>query len=422
MKRFLILAILIAAGVFFGGKFYYESQMKKSLDQMVQASRVFGEFSYQNVNVTHTGEAQINHLRFQPHGAHDAVLIDQVKLRTGNALGLFYLSEDMKKQQLPESLGVSVSGLRILTGGSVYSSSDAFSSGPSFEALGCGKRQRFSGHDLMDMGYEELVMSIDMDYDIINNGQKLRLYTRTQTDGMARLAITADIQLGANSRSLNALAATFARAALNSLDVKYEDLGYAARVIKFCTAETDMTPAEYRTHHLAAWQRYWHRRGVAPGPKTTAAYESFVQDPKRFGLYLYPSTSLSLRDLFDTPADILIYRLQGNLEVNDAPVITLDMTAMTEEEQAQVIVAQQVAEQQPAPVAEPVADPSLVSLDDLDNHLRRMVRIRLHNGKSYRGQIRSVSAGTIQFQRYEQGGHMTMPIQREDIRDVRLID
>ena len=127
MKRFLILAILIAAGVFFGGKFYYESQMKKSLDELVQAAQVVGDFSYRDVNVTHTGEAQINHLRFQPHGANDAVLIDQVKLRTGNALGLFYLSEDAKKQQFPQHLGVSVSGLRILTGGSVYGSSQTFS-------------------------------------------------------------------------------------------------------------------------------------------------------------------------------------------------------------------------------------------------------------------------------------------------------
>lgn len=420
MKRFLILAILIAAGVFFGGKFYYEAQMKKSLDQMVQTAKVLGDFSYRDVNVTHTGEAQINQLRFQPYGANDAVLIDQVKLRTGNALGLFYLSEDAKKQQLPERLGVSISGLRILAGGSVYGSSQNFSAAQGFDALGCGNRQRFSGHDLMDMGYSELVMHVDLDYEIGGNGQKLRLYTRSHTEAMARLEITADIQLGATSRSAQALAATFARASLNSLDVAYEDLGYAAKVIKFCAQEMDMTPAEYRAHHIAAWQGYWHRLGVAPGPKATTAYESFVQNPQSFSLYLYPSTSLTLRDLFESPANILIYRLQGNLEVNDAPVVTLDMVGLTDEEQAQVV--KQKAAIQPVAVTEPVADPALVPLDNLDNHLRRSVRIRLHNGKSYRGQIRTVEAGRIQFQRFEQGGHLVMPIQRDEIKEVRLVD
>ena len=420
MKRFLILAILIAAGVFFGGKFYYESQMKKNLDQLVQAAQVVGDFSYRDVNVTHTGEAQINHLRFQPHGANDAVLVDQVKLRTGNALGLFYLSEDTKKQQFPQHLGVSVSGLRVLTGGSVYGSSQTFSTAQGFDAMGCGNRQKFSGHDLMDMGYEELVMNIDLDYEIIGDGQKLRLYVRNLTEGVARLEITADIQLGASSRSAQVMAATFPRAALNSLDIEYEDLGYAANVIKFCAAEMGMAPAEYRTHHLAAWQDYWNRQGIAVGPKVATAYESFIQTPDRFSLYLYPATSLSLRDLFETPANILIYRLQGNLEVNDAPVVTLDLVGLTEEEQAQ-IVAQKEAEQDPV-AAEPVVDPNLLSLDNLQDHLRKSVRVRLHNGKTYRGQIRAVEEGRIQFQRFEQGGHLVMPIQLDDIKEVRLTD
>ena len=112
--------------------------------------------------------------------------------------------------------------------------------------------------------------------------------------------------------------------------------------------------------------------------------------------------------------------MQGNLEVSDAPVVTLDLVGLTEEEQAQ-IVAQKEAEQE-AVAAEPVVDPNLLSLDNLKNHLRKSVRVRLHNGKNYRGQIRAVEEGRIQFQRFEQGGHLVMPIQLDDIKEVRLTD
>lgn len=420
MKRFLILAVLLAAGVFFGGKFYYESQMKKSLDQLVQAAKPVGEFSYRSVKVTHTGEAQIHQLRFQPAAANDAVLIDQVTLRTGNALGLFYLSEDAKKQQFPQKLGVSITGIRILAGGSVYGSSQTFSAAQGFDAMGCGNRQKFSGHDLMDMGYEELVMSIDLDYEIVGEGQKLKLYTKTVTEDMARLELTGDIQLGASSRSARVMGATFNKAALNSLNVDYEDLGYAANIIKFCAAETGKTPAEYREHHLNAWQDYWNALGVAVGPKVTEAYEQFVQQPDKFNLYLYPATTLSLNDMFTTPANILIYRLQGNLQVNDKPAVKLDLVGLTDEEQAK-ITARKEAEQQ-ATHAEPVADPNLLSLDNLGNHLRKNVRIRLTNGKSYSGQIRKVEDGRIQFQRFEKGGNLTLPILLSDLQEVRLVN
>lgn len=429
MKRFFIFIVLLGAALVFGGKFYYQQQITKNMDEFAQTLQAMGEFSYNNVNVTASGEAQINKIRFKPHGYSDEVLIERLALRTGNLMGLYHLDKELQQQMVPENLGISILGLRILTGGQLYRASESTTGSGSFEAAGCGDRHRFSGHDLMDMGIDELVMDMDLDYQLINQGQTIKLSAHTFTRNIARVNFTADLQLGASSRATRAIAAAFTKAEWNSIDIHYQDLGYVTEVIKFCAAETQLKRADYLTHHLAAWKNHWHRLGLVAGPNLVSAYEAFLQYPDEVDIKLQPSGRMAIKNVFDTPASILIYQVQGKLQVNRKPAGNLDFVAQTDEEQ-QVFSLREAEAATPAKVpgataaVKPTATavPSPVTPDNLDQHLGKMVRITLSNGKDYRGRIRTVEGGRLQLQRYESGGHMLMPVVVQDITQVHVIE
>lgn len=205
MKRFFVFILLLVAALGIGGKFYSEYQMKEALALLTQKLQPLGTLQYSDVNMTPSGDAQVNQLRFRPHASTDELIIDRVSLRTGNLLGLFYLSREVDKQRIPDHLGVSFTGIRVLTGGDLFRSGEENNNSTRLEALGCGERRHFTGHDLMDMGYQELAMSIDLNYEIFSDGQKIVFSSITTIQDMATMEFKTDIHLGATSRAVTDL-------------------------------------------------------------------------------------------------------------------------------------------------------------------------------------------------------------------------
>lgn len=436
MKKILIGVVVAVVLVVFGGNYYYSLQVEKQLDQAAQMLEMMGgELLYDGVSITPGGEVRIDDLRLYSPELVEPIVLDRLALRTGSILGVHNLAMEVRAGRMPEQLGLSFIGLRMGVGSENYRQMDMLSAqgGDSLTAAGCGERSQFDARDLIDMGYTEFVLDSHIDLRIVGSGVSFEIDAETLMHEMHKTSLHISLALNAPSRDAAALAMAFTRAELQSLNVSYQDRGYAERAIAFCQEETGLNRQEFFAQHLEAWQESWKSEGFVAGPTLMAAYEKFLHQPDSFKINITPSTPLSANDLASGSPELLIYQLRMNLDVNGSDAGRIDLAVMDEkaeaewrEQRRQRRIAQGLPPEPEPEQASPAArktesaTPSQssgrsVSTTELRRHRNAEVELRLTNGKTLEGRIRVFEENALRLQVYQSGGYVILPVAYADI-------
>lgn len=423
MKKVIIGLILLAAVVLLGGHYYYAQQIGKRLDNAAMViSGMGGELEYRDINITLDGEVRIEGLFFQVPGMGGALNIDRVAVHTDGPLGVHGLAMDIRDQQLPNTLGVSFEGVRFPLASGAAMSPVGFGA---FTAAGCGDRASFGTSELVQMGYSGLVMDARVDYRFIGGGQLLNVTVDSHFRDMHRTEISMELSLGASSLNTTAVTMAATNAELLGLNIDYQDMGYAERVIEFCRKETDLDRQAFIAQHLEAWQQMWQRLGFVAGPTMTQAYRNFLAEPDQLSLSIEPSGELSMDELSRSSPEMMLYQLRTTLSVNHDEVGRLDLAVR---EGGPLVVE---SEAEPATGGDSAADPAgsaagtpsgsrRIALDNLDRHLNRNVELHLQDGRTLEGRVEEVRETSVQFKRFHGGGYVIQPIPHDDIEAVYL--
>jgi len=424
MKRYVLLAIVILAAGFFGGNMYFTHTMEQRLETLARMVQPFGRLDYRKVSLTPFGDAYINGVSFRPANSDEEVWIDRLALRAGNLWALHGLPDDLRRGRLPERLGVSVTGLRIGTNGSLFSGLQAAAENNmmAFDAAGCGERRGFDGYDLAEMNYWELVMDTDVAYVSRDNGRALELSASSLLHGMASTNLTMRMQMPDSPGNAKGQVQLGRGMQLDAGEFRYRDLGYADQVLNFCAAETGLDLPAYKERHLKAWANLWKAQGFDAGPNVIRAYTRFLSNPGTFTLGIssagggmLPQFGQSVMDAFEM-----------TMHVNGEAMGPLDMKIMTPQALAAFRASQPPAAagkgQTPDEQTERTAAPGLqvVRMDDLAGRVNSYGEIRLLDGRLYRGRITAVHDDNLEFQRQLSGGHITTPIPFSSIAEIRL--
>ncbi|WP_157960507.1 hypothetical protein [Marinimicrobium alkaliphilum] len=430
MKRVIVGCLLVVIVVIFGGNYYYGRQVDKHLDDAARLMAAMGgSLEYDGTRITPGGDIRINGLRLYAQG--ERLEIDRLVVRTGSMLGVHRLAMAVRKDRFPEQLGLSIEGMRLPLGGSGYNELDFMmgDSGGSFAAAGCGDRTDFSAQDLVAMGYSTLVMDNHMDYRLIGGGELMELSISTHSHAMNDVALKAEFFLGARSTGMQAIAMSMAQAQLHSVDLEYQDRGYAGRVIDFCQAETGLSREAFLEQHLEAWQGVWKMAGFEAGPNLTTAYRQFLQNPQHIGVRVTPQGRLGLAELAGTSAELLMYQLQISLDVNRRDVGRFDLAVIGHEAQqaerrerrrAQSPALTNSESGAPASAQQPPESTGPIAVEELRRHLNAEVELRLRSGRQLQGRIRELGDHSLRLQIYQSGGHLTMPVTYADIAEAYL--
>ncbi|RFF31743.1 hypothetical protein [Wenzhouxiangella sediminis] len=464
MKRLLLLVviglILLAVGV----NWYYTRQVRDQLDQMANAVSMFGTLSYDSVRLSPGGAVNINDLSFQLHQGRGGVDVGRISLQTANLLALFTLEGKLESGRLPESLGVSVKDVRFPLDGALASmsrqmpggTSPTFASGVPFDAAGCDGRTQFSANDLMHMDYFDIRADVEVHYQLIDDGNRLRFYASARTYDASAIHLDATIDLAAGSLSTLDLARSMENARLSSFSLEYEDLGYYERMLAFCAEEMDMSRSEYLAHHLEAWKQAWARFNAEAGPDLVAAYESFLNDPKQISVRSDAETSVSFDGIENYTMSGLLERMNVRLVVNygdpqpldikapesprqriasaptpasdpipasaEAPTDTQDTAAASKPDDATTPARAESADTGTTEeaTAEPASRWVRVEPAELDAYRNDRVRIRMRSGDSYAGRLERVDADNVHIRVEGVGGFYIRPLALEEIREVEV--
>lgn len=110
MRNLLVTAVVLAVGGYFGAKFYVQHKAAQDLDALLAQARPFVDIRYGQVVATIGGELRVEDVAIEMPQFDDELTIDSVGLLTPGFL--FLLGFDRRQLELPEYLGVELTGLR----------------------------------------------------------------------------------------------------------------------------------------------------------------------------------------------------------------------------------------------------------------------------------------------------------------------
>jgi hypothetical protein len=469
MKRLLLFIVIGLIVVVVGANWYYTSQVRDQLDRMANAVSMFGTLSYDSVRLSPGGDININDLSFRLHQGQGGIDIDRISLQTDNILALLTLQSTLEGGRLPESLGMRIDNIQFPLDGALATMSRQAPGNPSptaasgilFDAAGCNGRAQFTADDLMQMDYFDIRADIEVQYRLLDNGDRLRLFASARTHEASAMHLQATLDLPSGSLTTQDMARSMPDARLDSFSLEYEELGYYDRMLAFCADEMSMSQSEYIAHHLEAWKQAWSRFGAEPGPDVVAAYESFLQDPKQLSVSSDSEQSVSLEGIERYTMSGLLERMNVGMAVNYGDAQPLDIivegapartassdpspdaaspsapsadnaqaSAETGDTDLDTVAAAAAdtetsaddseAETPDGEAAEPASRWVKVDPGVLKAHRDQRLRVLMNSGDRHAGRLSRVDSDNIHIRVERVGGFYIRPLAREKIREVEV--
>src|ERR1700741_74811 len=110
MRNFLVAVCVVGIGGYFGAKLYIRHKAAEELDALLAQARPVVDIEYEHVVATLKGELRVEGLTVHMAKFDDAFTVDSVGVQTPGFL--FLLGFDGRELDLPESLGIEITGMR----------------------------------------------------------------------------------------------------------------------------------------------------------------------------------------------------------------------------------------------------------------------------------------------------------------------
>lgn len=445
-----VVLVLIVAAAY--GFYWY--QVKSKADELVQQMAPFAEVRYGSVYAHPDGTVGVDDLVITPRQMHAPVSMDAVRIRAGGPL-FFLFGSDTPPEQLNISLRQVRQGLDSELFRTVQQQSDLMlESNPLYvspNALGCGGVRQFDINAMKRMGYDEMLMDINLNYRGDVQARKVSLDMFMDIQDMAETRI--EMAFSADPGQLQNPMMASGNARLETLSVSYRDQGYNQRRDRFCAAESGVKPAEYQQQHRQLLSQWLDGNGVALPETLLAAYFDLQQPGAGMAMSMRPVGGVGAAELMMQDPMDLLRSLNMQFSVNDKP-LALDgvnwpdlMTNLamagnpgrsapssdsdqqadqvTESDQAQTAsapdqpaVATTVA---PAPRPEPVRKRfQPTPLAELPAYLGAQVRIFTYFGNDVEGQLVHADQSSVRVLQRLKQGVAEYPLEHDRIQQAEV--
>lgn len=445
MLRYLglgLLALVVAGGGYY---FYQVNRIESGLDDLASRASAFGRVEYDGVSLRPGGRIRIHDVRFHPRGLNESLSIGRIVLRGESLIQMLNLQKELQAGQFPRQMGISVQGVVLPVDGQLFeqlTQQSGFSSGLMFDAAGCGDRTEFDARDLTGMDYWDLIADVDASYELSRDNRRVTVNFTAGLREMARNRLEAELAIAGGGRDLQSLVG--AEIELETARLVYEDQGFYERMVDYCADRTDLSPADYRTHHLEAWESAWSTLDMDPGEETVSAYAAFVESPGEMTLSIDPVGDVDPTHLTGLSPYRIAERLGLRVAVNgeDFGAVALSRASSSEDDDeeedggntADTTLPWQspesggtetedddesTADDSNASPAE--SDYERVSPSALPRLAGRWVVLHMNNGDEKAGRIVEVESGRVRLEQRLSGGYAVVPVNRAEIREVRVV-
>jgi hypothetical protein len=404
--------------------FHITRQIDRELASVASQVAPFATLDWGSIQIHPSGQIRIRDLSLAPHMVAGELRIGQLAFTAPNLIELLQATREFDQGRLPPALGLSIRSLQVpIEGSGLERMEIPVSTGLPFEAAGCEGRDVLNIGDLPNLDIWNLTGDVSIDYRLLGNGESMTLRVSSFTQYMAGLHLDARLHLGSASRDRDLLARAWSMARLEKALISYRNLGFRDRLDRFCAGRMDMTPQQFREHHLAAWLAAWTARGLAPDAGVVAAYRDFVNDPRDIELTLEPEQRMPLTAFTRLEREQLLDELKPSVSVNAGraasvrfDVVPIQLSpftapqALEAESEERVEATTRRRNWVEAPVA------------GLTGRVGEFIRVTTSGGERINGELVEMDGEYLHVRIRGTGGFHIRPISRQRIASVEVRD
>lgn len=301
MRNLLLMAVVLAVGGYFGAKFYVQYKTAQDLDAVLAQVRPFVDVEYEQVVATMKGELRVENVVVHLPRFSDELTIESVGLQTPGFL--FLLGFDQRKLEMPERLGVALTGLRMAADADFMRELDKLQKLAAADveltpADRCATSYGLTPGTLQQLGYHEIVADFSMAFR--REGTQVVMNFRAAVADMYDV----DVELAIDGIADPSEMVRGARPMLAGGRIDYVDRSWNGRVMKHCI-ELDVAPEDVLAAQLREAHRLARDNGMELDAMIIQPYTDFLLGKRRFTLIAQPPKPVDLTQLsLYKPSDV----------------------------------------------------------------------------------------------------------------------
>jgi len=433
LKFLLILPLIIYGGV----KGYIWYKVKDLADTTIAQMTPFAEISYGSIFSSFKGTAGIENLVIRPKMTTDEFTIQKMGFSAGNLLELLTMSKQLQQKKLPTHIGLEMEKFKIDLNSELFSmlaqmqKQTSQQSNPTViergDAIACGSIEDFGIKELTDMGYNQMVLDIEMNIDYQENLKRMAIATQVKDrdfySAKFQTSFRFDIpEIVAAGRSYQPV--------ISSLSLDYKDNGYYELRNKYCAKQRGSNIEDYINANITGLSQ---GIGAKFPNEVVENYRQFMTKGGSLRLSLKPNEETNLRGLkFYKPKEVMsllgveiaingVKLDQSKIEwgdINKGGPVNVD-TAQIQKSKATPPKAETIAE---TPVESEEVEPQFrtVQKSNLASHVGKRIQVVTSSGKQRDGVLESVGNERIRIQVRLGSGEYSFPIKLEEIKQAQV--
>lgn len=445
--RLLLLSLLPLLG--FGAvKGYYWYQVRAVVEQLAQQVSLLATLEYDSIETGFDGVAGVRHLVLTPLGQKQGVTIDAVRVEAPSWLDLVFMQRQLDSGELPQSLRIALSGIRIDLAGAglnqlaAQALADDAAIAPGM--LGCeAAAAGLSGVQwLQKLGYQQLTLDVAAEYRFDRSSKLLTFsYSQAVQDQFA-MELSAALDLGINE--LNRYNLGLISPSLGDLNLHYQDRSFNRRAVQFCAAAIPESAEQFVDRHLGLISAGSLELGLSLPPSLLDGYRQFLLGAGELRLELLGGSQLRPAAILQNSPDQLLTLLAPKLTINGQRIEPLSVlwqpTAGAAEPLQQVRNnVEAFASLLQAPFVEPPPETAVpmdqalllqppadmqgqgfraTALDQLHAYLGMDLRIETNNGNLIEGRLLTVELRELRIYQEVGMGDAVLPIAFKHVKTV----
>lgn len=426
--KLLLAMALVVVAIYAGIKTYIYYQARGAMQQLVTLAGPFAKIEYQGISSSlWSGTVEVEGIKVTPTGIGDSVGIGAFAFSAGDLRRLFRVMREAQDRTPPDTAHVALRAVRFDLNGELIGMADSFinaaaASNPAtvVSAPHCGNQSMADFAFLRRLGYEALVLDLELHYSFNSTAELLKLGIDFRMHDMTRLST--DIKVG----GVQDLTNFASKPQVREVGIVIEDLSYNERLKSYCVKTAKISEADYLKAETGPDSMFYRQLGITPGPGLQEAYRQFLtKTGAAIEVRARPIEGFDPNSmLLYKPAD-LVGMLNLGVNVNGKPVndISFNFGVLERPQVADATTPSKT----PAPPAlrQPVrANPSAptpersnepvglrpVRVAELDRYLGRYVRLHERSQAVREGKLLQISGGAAVLEREYGTGNVVVKV------------
>jgi hypothetical protein len=409
MKALLLVVICLCSAYLY---FYYIT--KNNVDSFIESVSPFVQLKYENFVSRLDGTISIEDVSISmpPYGR--LAKIESVDFILDSAYDYFTLDDRLSAGEIIPKLQLKINRLK-----SSVDLLDVYAKEPDpveqfinhVGAQGCGDVQSLDMTLLPELGYSELDISMNINFDHSQLERLARFNVDLIAHDMNAVYTTVEIpRVGSMQDFANP------EIELGMFKVDVQDLGYNEKVAEFCAVKSDVPVEGYAKHHLEALKSFFTEADIQLSDGIYDAYQSYVAKQATLSLQLQPKNAVNWEHISLYPTNEWPRVLGLSLLVNDEKVDDFAFSWDKEHSLATAIASEkEVTTKQPEQVEQKRKKTFVqISPGQLANYVDSRVKVETRLNKKYEGYVRrSGSDLVVRIKSY--GGKMDIQADSQTI-------